>query len=374
MKYCFISFTIFALISSTSLAFADHSPKKMMRYMKAYSKLSITKKLGPYDINFKQYGTLPKAVETTVENKKFDQIFGDKFNIAAIVMKGNKIVYERYNNKRKINSNIPLMGLSMSKTGASAAVGALLCEGKIKSLDDVAGSYSPFLKTTPYADVTIKNILQMNSGVSPLGRDDVKQFTRHSRGTSDKFSGKASVRNALNFYIAAARKQGDKMNYHTSDALALSVLIEEVAGMPLSDFFYQKLYSKFGKDGYMHWTADKMGTTVSFSELTMTAKDWANFGKYLMEEKKSKSCLGSFFNEGVNNAVDTGNKNGSKYGYQSWVFNVNGKPEMVLQGHGGQFMVLNETTDTILLLISMSENYKAGNLFSNINKFSEKLN
>ena len=93
-----------------------------------------------------------------------------------------------------------------------------------------------------------------------------------------------------------------------------------------------------------------------------------------MEEKKSKSCLGSFFNEGVNNAVDTGNKNGSKYGYQSWVFNVNGKPEMVLQGHGGQFMVLNETTDTILLLISMSENYKAGNLFSNINKFSEKLN
>ena len=63
------------------------------------------------------------------------------------------------------------------------------------------------------------------------------------------------------------------MNYHSSDALALSVLIEEAADMPLSDVFYQKLYSKFGKDGYMHWTADKMGTTVSFSELTMTAKD-----------------------------------------------------------------------------------------------------
>ena len=89
MKYCFISFTIFALILSTSLAFADHSPRKMMRYMKAYSKLSITKKLGPYDINFKQYGTLPKAVETTVENKKFDQIFGDKFNVYLLPVEGN---------------------------------------------------------------------------------------------------------------------------------------------------------------------------------------------------------------------------------------------------------------------------------------------
>lgn len=87
-------------------------------------------------------------------------------------MKGNKVVYERYNNKGNINSNTPLMFMSISKTATSAAFGALLCEEKIKSLDDVSGIYSPFLITTPYADVTIKNILQMNSGVSPLGRDD----------------------------------------------------------------------------------------------------------------------------------------------------------------------------------------------------------
>jgi CubicO group peptidase (beta-lactamase class C family) len=78
----------------------------------------------------------------------------------------------------------------------------------------------------------------MNSGVSPFGRDDEKQFNRHSRGLSDKFNGKASGRDALNFYIAAARKQGDKKNYHSSDALALSVLVEKAAVMPLSDFFY----------------------------------------------------------------------------------------------------------------------------------------
>ena len=124
----------------------------------------------------------------------------------------------------------------------------------------------------------------------------------------------------------------------------------------------------------MHWTADKQGTTVSFADLTMTARDWANFGKFLMEEKKSETCLGRFFNDGVRNSISTGKKNGSRYGYQSWVFDIIGKPAMVMQGHGGQFIVLDETTNTVLLTISMNEAYEAGNLFENISKFTERLN
>ena len=112
----------------------------------------------------------------------------------------------------------------------------------------------------------------------------------------------------------------------------------------------------------------------SISDLVMTARDWVNFGQFLMTEKKTKSCLGQFFNEGVSTAVNAGKKNGSKYGYQYWVFSVNGTPSMVLQGHGGQFIVLDEQNDTVLLTISMNEQYKAGNLFSAIHKFAERLN
>ena len=105
----------------------------------------------------------------------------------------------------------------------------------------------------------------------------------------------------------------------------------------------------------------------------MTARDWANFGQFLLTQKKEDTCLGKFFSEGVNKSVNTGKKNGSKYGYQSWVFNVHSQPAMVLQGHGGQFMVLEEKTDTVLLTISLNEDYKAGNLFSDIGKITERL-
>ena len=66
-------------------------------------------------------------------------------------------------------------------------------------------------------------------------------------------------------------------------------------------------------------------------------------------------------------------KNGAKYGYQSWVFNIHESPAMVLQGHGGQFLVLDEVTDTLLLTISINERYKIGNLFNDIGAITEQL-
>ena len=360
------------LTSSHTASFADHSPEKMIRNMKAFSKAGITGKYGPFKINMAVFGKLPDSEFSSQPYEKYDKVLGDKFNLASIVLKDGVTVFERYNTKHNVNSNTAFLGMSMSKTAVAASIGVLLCEHKINSLEDEAGAYSSFLASTPYATVKIRNILQMSSGVSPLGRSDVKKFAHKARGLK-RFSGQGDVRQALNFYKSAARKQGRGMNYHASDTLALSVLAEDIAGVPLSKIFFQKVYLKFGKSNYLHWTSDKSGTTVGFSDLAMTARDWAEFGHYLMAQKIAKTCLGKFFNEGVNKSVRTGKENGSRYGYQSWVFDVNGKPSLVLQGHGGQFVVLNESSNTVLLTISSSPQYKAGNLFSNIHKIAERI-
>ncbi len=366
-----------AFLSSVFIAFetfADHSPEIMMRNMKAYSQLSKTGKLGSFDVNFEKFGDIPNSVKTAIANKEYDRLLADKFNLSAIVMRDGKVIYERYDTKRGIDNNTPLQGMSMSKTAVAASVGSLLCSGQIASLNDKAGKYSKFLASTPYGSVSIKNILQMNSGVSPLGRGDEKRFNQKSRGMQ-KFAGNGDIREALNFYKSASRNPGSQMNYHSTDSLALSVLVEEISGQSLAKYFYTNLYKEFGEYNFMQWTSDKNGTTVSFSDLVMTARDWANFGQYLMTQKIQNSCLGNFFSEGVEGSVDTGKENLSRYGYQSWVFNVNGNPTMVLQGHGGQFIVLDEVTNTLLLTISRNEQYEVGNLFSHIHKIAEhKIN
>ena len=352
--------------------FADHSPKQLMRNFSAFSKLAETGMLGPFDVSVAKFGEFKKSQSPMTYSDKYDYLFEDKFNLAAIIMNNDEVVYERYNLARSIDASTPLLGMSMSKTAASASIGVLLCQNEILNLNDKAGVYSEFLRTTPYSEVKIRNILQMNSGVSPLGRADEKKFNQKARGMQ-KYAGEASVREALNFYDVAAREQGTGMNYHSSDTLALSVLIEEISGMPLSQFFYEHIYTQFGQNNYMHWTSDEIGTTVSFSDLVMSARDWINFGSYLMQQKRDNTCLGAFFNEGVALSVETGKNNGAKYGYQSWVFNIHESPAMVLQGHGGQFLVLDEVTDTLLLTISINERYKIGNLFKDIGAITEQL-
>ena len=369
----FICIILSAILLIDTVACADHPPKKLMRNFKAYGQLGETGKLGPFSVNVAKFGSLPDLPITSSPDKGYSTFLSDKFNLASIVMKKGHVVHEAYNGRRNIDSNTPLLGMSMSKTAAAASVGSLICDGRIKSIDDKVGAYSSFLDDTAFADVTVRNILQMNSGVSSLGRKDVDVLTKKARGTKG-FEGQASVREALRLYKSAARKQGETMNYHPSGTLALSVLVEDVSGMPLSQYFHDKFYKSFGKSGYMHWTSDKSGTTVAFADLVMTARDWAYFGDYLMTQMEDKTCLGSFFKDGVDNAVSTGKKNGSRYGYQSWVYDVNGVPSLVLQGHGGQFIVLDQTNKNLLLMISINENYEAGNLFTNIQRFTERLN
>lgn len=92
-SFIYVIFVVFL----ASVSFADHTPNKLMRNMKAYANLGVTGKLGPFNVNSNKFGNLPKKKKTTVEDKNFEKIFGDKYNLAAIIMKGDDIVYERYN-------------------------------------------------------------------------------------------------------------------------------------------------------------------------------------------------------------------------------------------------------------------------------------
>ena len=107
----------------------------------------------------------------------------------------------------------------------------------------------------------------------------------------------------------------------------------------------------------------------------MTAVDWSNFGQFVHDEMINDTCLGKFYKEGITNAVIT-KRDGVKYGYQFWVYNVNGSPTLTMTGHGGFFNVVNITNNTILTMFSVDENYKYGNLFSKgvISKIAEEIN
>jgi len=332
--------------------------------------------MGPFKINVHSYGKKKNLDTASVKKENFDNIFKDKFNLAALIRKNNEIVYARYNKKRNIDNNTILHGMSMSKTALSTAVGTLLCNGKIASLDDELGKYSPSLANTPFSKISIKNTLQMNSGVEPLQSDYKfrRKLNQMAMGMR-KYEGKADMVKALSILKGNDREQGSKHFYNSSDPFALSIMITDLTKKPASQIFYENAFKKFSTNNFMHWVSDKKGITVAQARLTMTATDWSNFGQFVHDEMKNNTCLGKFYKEGIENAVET-TRDGVKYGYQFWVYNVNGQPTLTMTGHGGFFNIINTSKNTILTMFSVDENYKYGNLFSKgvISKIAEEIN
>ena len=375
MPKLFLSLAIY--FSFTFISFADHGPKKMWkRQIVPYFDVHETKMMGPFKINVHAYGKKKDLDAASVKKENFDNIFKDKNNLAVLIRKNNKLVYSRYNKKRKINNNTILHGMSMSKTAVSTAIGSLLCNGKIESLDDELGKYSPSLKQTPYSKITIRNTLQMNSGVAPIQNDyKLRRKLNHIALGMRKYEGKGSVLKAVSILKGNDREQGSKHFYFSSDPFALSIMITDLTNKPASQIFYENAFKKFSKNKFMHWVSDKKGVTVSQARLTMSALDWSNFGQFVHDEMKNNTCLGKFYKEGIENAVET-KRDGVGYGYQFWVYKVNGVSTLTMTGHGGFFNIINAEKNSITTIFSVDEKYKYGNLFSKgiISKIAEEIN
>ena len=369
------SIVIFSSLSFVS--FADHGPKKMWkRQIVPYFDVHETKMMGPFKINVHSYGEKKNLEVTNVKKENFDNIFKDKLNLATLIRKNDELVYARYNKKRNIDNNTILHGMSMSKTALSTAVGTLLCNGKIDSLSDELGKYSPSLKQTPYSKITIRNTLQMNSGVAPIQNDyKLRRKMNQMAMGMRKYEGKANMLKAISILKGNDREQGSKHFYFSSDPFALSIMITDLTNKPASQIFYENAFKKFSTNNFMHWVSDKKGITVAQARLTMTAIDWSNFGQFVHDEMKNDTCLGKFYKEGITNAVNT-KRDGVKYGYQFWVYNVNGVPTLTMTGHGGFFNIINSEKNSITTIFSVDEKYKYGNLFSKgmISKIAEEIN
>lgn len=372
----FFSILIILLsLVGTSSAFANIKPERFWKY-------SIAPHFDAHETglisdgvksNIQSFGRTELNSQTTVQSPIFDKYFNDNANLAALVTINDKLVYTRFDTTRNITSRTPLHGMSMSKTAIGAVVGSLLCDGKISSLDDEIGDYSERLKATAYADISIRNVLQMNSGITPKKRGDIRDAINIAIGRKE-FKNNASVLNAVKHFPKKLRKQGQKHNYHGADTFALSVLISDITGKSAAQVFYENIYQNMNTSGQMHWVADNEDITVSLGYLTMNAFDWHSFGQFVLEQLEQQSCLGNFFEDGIKRAIPTSRRDVG-YGYQFWVYKIDGEPALTMTGVNGYFNVVRQSKKAVMSIFSIKATYRYGNLFEYgvLSRLSKKI-
>lgn len=290
-------------------------------------------------------------------SRDLNRYFDHTENLAAVALKNGRVVYERYNIGRQMSRQFLAPGMSMTKTATGLTVGYLLCTGKIASLDDSLGLYSKTLSQTVYANVTIRNALQMASGVYDNRK---RERSLVHMMMNRQFNGSNDQRSALLAVSSAVTEQGKISHYHSLDSIALGTLVSEITGLPISQVFYEAIYSKLGADGPMAWWMDRRGNSLAFGGLRMTTRDWARLGQYMIDQTREDSCLGKFILDGIQSSMKSSLMDHLLYGYSFWVTTISGKPMAVLHGYAGQVMVLNHHENSLALVISASSDFRYG--------------
>ncbi len=127
----------------------------------------------------------------------------------------------------------------------SILIGAALAEDKIKSIDDKVSTYLPYLSSGGYRDVTIKELLQMSTGVAD-SEDDRDPKSGAALIGAALITGEPSFQAFVTSMKPTNTKPGTKFEYQSVNTQVLGLLLEQVTGKRLNQYAEEKLWKKIG--------------------------------------------------------------------------------------------------------------------------------
>ena len=237
-----------------------------------------------------------------------------------LVVKDGTIVLEDY--ELGNNDQTRWVSWSMVKSISSTLVGAAIQDGYIISLDDKVTKYLPKLAGSAYGETTIRNVLQMASGVR---WDETYTNPKSDRRRMLDLQVAQKGGAILQFLgtLPRAGAPGSIWNYSTGETHLIGALVSAAVKRPLAQYLSQKIWSKFGMESDATWWLESPGgLEVGGSGLSATLRDYGRFGVFVLNggmAGKERVVPPGWFSE-AGSPKRVGNQL-VNYGYMWWVVN-----------------------------------------------------
>lgn len=193
---------------------------------------------------------------------------------AVVVVRDGRIIGERYGDD-VARFDQPLLGWSMTKTVTAAIIGTLVREGRLSVEQD---GLLPQWEGDDRSKITIANLLGMESGLEfNESYGNVTDVTRMLYLEPDSVSVPAGKP-----LVAAP---GEAFSYSSGTSVLLSRIWQNAFEDPQDalDWPTNALFGPLGMTSAV-LEADARGTFVGSSYLYASARDWARFGQFLLDD------------------------------------------------------------------------------------------
>lgn len=200
---------------------------------------------------------------------------------SLLVIKDGAVAFERYRLGNTRNSR--WISFSVAKSVVAMLIGAALEDGYIRSVDEKVTDYLPRLKGSAYDQATIRNLLQMASGVA------------WNEDYADPKSDVASIDyDTLKLYEQLRHKvrvavPGERFNYNTAETNLAGTLLRAAIGNNLSTYLHQKIWQPFGMADDAYWQlTEPAGGEFGGCCINATLRDYGRLGLFALAQGKLK--------------------------------------------------------------------------------------
>jgi CubicO group peptidase (beta-lactamase class C family) len=198
-----------------------------------------------------------------------------------LVARGDTILVERYQYGR--NDRHRFTSWSMAKTVTAMLMGIAIAEGRIRSVDDAAAAYVPALKGTEYGMTSLRDLLQMSSGV---------RFTETYAGPDDAATLAADTHRqwgaggmkAVTQLNQRAVPSGTRFSYSSAETQVLGLVLRGAVGRPVADYMQEKIWTPIGAEADASWLIDRSGQEATFCCINAVLRDYARLGLLLAHQ------------------------------------------------------------------------------------------
>jgi CubicO group peptidase (beta-lactamase class C family) len=202
-----------------------------------------------------------------------------------LVLKNGRIALETY--QLGNTERTRWMSMSVVKSITATLIGAAIKDGHITSLDDPVTRYLPELASSAYDGVSVRNLLQMASGVKWN-----EEYTDPGSDRRHMLEAQLAQRPggvlALMARLPRAAAPGSRWNYSTGETQVAGALLRAAVKMPLAEYLSDRIWARFGMESDATWWLESPdGLEVGGSGLSATLRDYGRFGMFLAGDGKA---------------------------------------------------------------------------------------
>jgi CubicO group peptidase (beta-lactamase class C family) len=198
------------------------------------------------------------AIETGAKDSRSD---------AVLVMRGNEVLLERYSTQEPQ----PIELMSVTKSVVALAIGALLADGKLESLDTPVHAFFPEWKQGRKQAITLRMLMDHSSGLQNNVRTD------------EIYPAPDVVQLALAAELS--HDPGTHFAYNNKATNLLAGIVAKASGESMDRYVQRRLFAPLGIEPG-NWFKDSVGNPHGMAGLSLTARDAAKLGQLVLDQGK----------------------------------------------------------------------------------------